>query len=253
MHRALKAITQLHRISEVPEVRRFTPDWRKLLTAYLGFPNPRLPFSIRCHGSTVEFRERSDIPTFWQVFFAHIYPVRPSDRLIIDAGANIGAFTLYALLHAPQAHVIAIEPAPDTVERLRKLLTDHGVIGRCTILQAALAAKAGSTTIEVAAASQLRVTGKGGVTVPTVTLDDIVDGHEKVDLLKIDAEGAEFEAIPAASAATLAKIERIEMEYHPWGDRPALFRHLQQQGFQLTLAKDNPGEPGYGMASLVRV
>lgn len=252
MQRAFKAITQLHRIAEVPGARRLTPDWPKLLAAYLGFPLPRLPFSIRCGGSTFEFRELSDIPTFWQIFVVHIYPVRATDRLIIDVGANVGAFTLYALLHAPAAHVIAIEPAPDSVERLRTLLGDHGLLSRCTIMQAALAAEAGTTTIELSPSSQLRVTGRGGLMVPTITLDRLVNDYREVDLLKIDAEGAEFQAFPNTGAAALARIARIEMEYHPCGDRQALFHYLQKQGFDLTLQEDNPGEHGYGMASLVR-
>ncbi len=56
--------------------------------------------------------------------------MRKTDRLIIDAGANIGAFVLYALLTAPNARVIAIEPAPDsyTASAVSPVMIDrHGI------------------------------------------------------------------------------------------------------------------------------
>lgn len=253
MYRALRAVTQFRRVAEIPQVCHATPDWRCLLSAYVDLWPARFPFSIRLATGPFEFREPSDVPTFWQVFFAQIYQVGPADRLIIDAGANIGAFTLYALLHAPHAHVVAIEPAPDTAERLRAAVQAHGFADRCTILQAALAAEAGTTTIQLSPNSQVRVTGRGGVSVPTVTLDGLIATYGSVDLLKLDIEGAEYEALPVASAATLRRIQRIEMEYHPDGDPEVLFRLLAQQGFAVRLESDKSCEAGYGMARLTRV
>lgn len=253
MARALNAIKQLHRVVEVPRARRVTPDWRPLLSAYLGLPFPKLPFSVRLASGPFEFRETSDVPTFWQIFFANIYRVQPTDRLILDVGANIGAFTLYALLHAPMAHVIAVEPAPDSAQRLQAVIESHGFAERCTVLRAALAAQMGTTTIEVLPASQFRRTGRAGVPVPTVTIDHLIGSYGSFDLLKLDAEGAEYESVFGASPAALHRIRRIEMEYHPWGDRQALLQHLAGQGFALQSASDNEGVSGYGMARLVNV
>ena len=223
-----------------------------MLCAYVGLWPVKFPFSIRLATGPFEFHEPSDVPTFWQVFFAQIYQVGPADRLIVDAGANIGAFTLYALLHAPNAYVIAIEPAPDTVERLRSTVEAHGFSHRCTIVQAALSATVGTTTIQLSSNSQVRVTGRGGVAVPTITLDSLIAAYGKVDFLKLDIEGAEYETLPVASPDTLSCIERIEMEYHPEGDPEMLFQHLKQHGFLVRLQSDKSCESGYGMATLIR-
>jgi FkbM family methyltransferase len=115
--------------------------------------------------------------------------VRRSDRLIVDAGANIGAFTVYALMTAPQARVISIEPGPDSCDRIRRLLRAHGFEHRCTSHQAALGGQRGVTSLNMDAGSQFRATGAGGVQVDMVTLDEVVAG--RVDLLKMDIEGAE--------------------------------------------------------------
>jgi hypothetical protein len=85
-----------------------------------------------------------------------------------------------------------------------------------------------------------------------VTLDSLLVG-KTVDLLKLDAEGAEYTALPAARADTLSRIRRIEMEYHPWGNPEHLFSQMTARGFTIQSAHDNPGaEPGYSMATLSR-
>jgi hypothetical protein len=53
------------------------------------------------------------------------------------------------------------------------------------------------------AKSELR--GQGGVSVQTLTLESLLAGHESVDLLKLDAEGAEYQALPVESRNSLLK------------------------------------------------
>ena len=247
MRRFAKAFANLGRWREILRCASLTEQWPRLTAAYLGMP-VRLPFSIALTSGSFEFREFSDVPTFWQIFFRNVYTVRPDDRLIIDAGANIGAFTLYCLLRAPQAFVIAIEPASDSCQRLRDLILRHGFANRCTVHQAALGDAPGTTTIEMQAGSQFRVSGRGGIEIPAVTLDSIAAPHETVDLLKIDVEGAEYDVLPAAATDTLGRIRRIEMEYHPAGDPWVLFRYLSDRGFSVDAFHDDGG--GYGTARL---
>jgi FkbM family methyltransferase len=212
----------------------------------------KLPFSINLPSGPFEFREISDIPTFWQIFFADLYSVRPTDRIIIDAGANIGAFTLYALLTNHKCHVVSVEPAPDTCDRLRALVSSHGVSSRCTIVEAALSSETGITTIQMCQGSQFRRTGKEGIPVSSTTLDDLVAPYDRVDLLKLDTQGAEYPALLTASPDILQRIRRIEMEYHPFGDVHELLRLLTERGFSLDDCRPNSNAPGYGMARLSR-
>ena len=85
-----------------------------------------------------------------------------------------------------------------------------------------------------------------------MTLDDLVAPYDRVDLLKLDTQGAEYPALLTASPDILQRIRRIEMEYHPFGDVQGLFRHLRERGFSLNNCQANPRAPGYGMASLSR-
>ena len=89
MGRLFRTLKNPRRFSEISLCKSATPEWVQLLTAYAGFPFR--PFSITLRSGPFEFQEKGDVATFWQVFFRNVYPVRPTDRLIVDADANIGA------------------------------------------------------------------------------------------------------------------------------------------------------------------
>ncbi len=247
--RLLKAARQLNRIPEVLRCRQHTPQWLRLSAAYIGLKSA-LPFEITLPSGKFEFREMSDIATFWQIFYRRIYAVEASDRLIIDAGANIGAFTLYALQAAPKAHVIAIEPAPDSCNRIRAMLRAHNLQSRCTLYQAALAAANGETTIQLDTGSQFRRTGISGTPVRAVALDSLIPSNATVDLLKMDIEGAEYEVLRSAAPQTMRRIRRLMLEYHPNASCRSAIDPLLATGFRLDLHRDD-GE-GYGMVWLSR-
>jgi amino acid adenylation domain-containing protein/FkbM family methyltransferase len=60
-----------------------------------------------------------------QVYFQHGITI-PDDALVIDAGANIGLFSLAVTASYPGARVIAFEPAPPTADVLRANLRANG-------------------------------------------------------------------------------------------------------------------------------
>lgn len=64
----------------------------------------------------------------------------PEDAVVVDAGANIGLFTLFVLEACPSARVWAIEPAPRTHEILRR---NAAASAQVTTLQCGVGAQAG--------------------------------------------------------------------------------------------------------------
>src|SRR5262252_5002710 len=158
--RILRAVRNPTRLAEVRECRNATPDWFRLFAAYIGAPFQ--PFTIRLASGSFEFREKSDVATFWRIFFNRLYELEPSDRLIFDAGANIGAFSLYALLKLHTANVIAVEPSGSTFSRLESTIRANGVAGRCTCIRAAVGGTNGTTRIMDSGPSQFRSVGHDG-------------------------------------------------------------------------------------------
>jgi len=154
---------------------------------------------------------------------------------VMDVGAHHGLYTLLASkLVGPTGRVIAFEPSPRERKRLMKHLRINGA-HNVEVDNSALAAKTGETELYLADSlndwcNSLRKPPNGAqqvVTVPTKTLDELVSQRNvsKIDLLKLDIEGGELDALLGAEK-TLASHQRpvilIEVQDHraaPWGHK----------------------------------
>lgn len=171
-------------------------------------------------------------------------------QCVIDAGGHIGAFALYAARKVgPEGRVVVFEPSPDNLELLRRNL-DANALSQIRLFPVGLAEAAGQAQIYVAepgadnpAANTLFPTeGRRGTGVPLERLDDVVEriGLARVDLLKIDVEGAELRVLRGAEK-TLKLTRRIVMEIHPARVEPAEVAHfLEKRGFTLRTLFQTP-------------
>jgi FkbM family methyltransferase len=125
--------------------------------------------------------------------------VRPGG-VFFDVGANVGYYTLLAsVLVGPSGRVVAFEPDPRNVSRLREHVRLNGA-DNVTIVDVAVADASGS---ERFAGDRGGLGGalaeSGGERVRTVTLDDAVAGGLPAPgYVKIDVEGAEFRVLSGA-------------------------------------------------------
>ncbi len=122
--------------------------------------------------------------------------------LFVDIGANAGIYTLTAALTG--ARVLAVEPNPKAIERLKFNIALNGCADRTIVESIGIAEKAGTFTMELDASNL-----GGGSLVPgwsakgkdieisCLPLLDVLKKHgiEKIDILKIDIEGAEDRAL----------------------------------------------------------
>lgn len=148
--------------------------------------------------------------------------LRPGDR-VIDAGANIGVFSVFAgRLVGPAGKVVAVEMMPRTLGRLRENLTRNHLAA--TVVEAALASRRGDHVVaaldpslggQATLALAHTLPAPQQVTVLTRTLDDVVDetlpGNDDIALLKMDIEGAELDAL-AGAPRTLSRLRAIVFE-----------------------------------------
>ena len=134
--------------------------------------------------------------------------LRPGDTFV-DAGANIGMHTL-AAARAMQGtgRIVAFEPHPVTHDLLRKSIWMNGFSDLVETRQAAVSDRAGAEHLYLGSTSghhslyplELKLTVPPPLEVPLLRIDDILDESGKVDLMKIDVEGAELEALRGAKA-----------------------------------------------------
>ena len=130
---------------------------------------------------------------------------------VIDIGANIGLFTVFlSKLVGPKGHLYAFEPILDTYWRMRENLA----LNRCdnaAAYQQALSNKNGTATMNVFpegyGAWNTFGTPKFGEiiavskeSVPLIKLDSFAkrENLKKVDFLKIDVEGYEYDVLQGA-------------------------------------------------------
>ena len=123
------------------------------------------------------------------------------DAVFLDIGANIGGYTLFAAAHAgPRARILAVEPQPEIFERLVYNIRQNP-FGNVKAIACALADRDGDVTLFVDADNRgetsMRIvhsdSAAAQMRVPAKTLESLVreEGFTKIDIIKLDVEGAE--------------------------------------------------------------
>jgi FkbM family methyltransferase len=159
---------------------------------------------------------------------ARLRPLAP--RTVFDVGANVGDWSRAALAALPAARVHAFEIAPATAEKLSRHAAGHA--DRLVVNRTGLSDAAGTATLHytpqsdtasslvgaamAVAAAHHRVTEVQTLTVPVTTGDSYVAAHglDRIDLLKIDVEGAEL-AVLRGFQDSFARglIDVVQFEY----------------------------------------
>jgi FkbM family methyltransferase len=117
--------------------------------------------------------------------------------VVLDIGAHIGYFT--ALAATRGATVLAFEPNQSTLPYLRRTLELNGVTDRVRVIESAVGASEGTATFFLSRAgdeSSLHRPAPDAEPVSVkVTPVDAVTAGVVVDVIKMDVEGAEVEAL----------------------------------------------------------
>jgi len=198
------------------------------------------------------------------VFFQKYYTppgfeIGPDD-VVVDVGANVGTFSVYAGLRT-RGRVLAVEPVPGNLEFLERNLRQNGC-SHVEVFGGALADKDGSIRLEVMdngvrhRLSDLGPTSAPGHTieVPSRTLATLMEerGIDHIDYLKLDCEGAEGLILPSLRGHWAERIRRIGLEFHdrlsPLGHE-ALEGLLAEMGFRTRLSWDGADVRGFLYAS----
>jgi FkbM family methyltransferase len=179
----------------------------------------KFPFGLRIPSS--------DIQIYKQIFTNNEYDfhVQSQPEVIVDAGANIGLASIYFANRYPEAKIIAIEP-----ERENFTLLKRNVAPYANIFPVEVALWHEHTEVQIIdhgrgewgfRTEERDVGGKradSGVPVhkvAAVTIDKIMDDYDlgKVDILKVDIEGAEKEVFSYAST-WIDKVDALIIELH---------------------------------------
>jgi FkbM family methyltransferase len=161
-----------------------------------------------------------EIGILHEVFIKKEYEIshkKHAATFIFDIGANIGCTSIFFAIQYPNSIIYAFEPNPFIYSRLHKNVSQFkNIIPVC-------AGISGETKIEtlyihkqMSQSSSLQNRGDSfqKVTVAMYTLDDIINTLHvsEIDILKIDAEGAEYEILKETKQ--LHRVNQIIGEVH---------------------------------------
>lgn len=115
---------------------------------------------------------------------------------VIDLGAHIGLSTLYFADYYREARIVAVEPDPGNFVCLRRNIDGIANRSRVSTVHACIAGAKGTVQFSTDGPSWGRsiMNGTGtGIDVPCLSLGDLLEQFnlEKVDIVKMDIEGAE--------------------------------------------------------------
>jgi len=178
------------------------------------------------------------------------------NSVIIDAGANIGAFSVFAANLAPKGHVYCFEPTPGTFEILRK---NTKIYPNITIFQKGLGEVAKNADLiineDAPAANTLADSGmldnpndvghyKKRVRVGVVTIDNFMRevGVDGLDFIKIDAEGYEKRILIGAkdTIKRLSPVMSMSAYHHP-NDKKDLSAYVRSldQNYKFKISRES--------------
>jgi len=192
-------------------------------------------------------QDEAIIKSLWKTnsYFSLGYIPQEND-IIIDIGANIGAFTIEAALFG--AEVWSYEPWPETFEMLKKNIILNKVEKKVH------AYMQGVYTRRTKMKMWESLRGHGGnnlyknncnpekyLIVDLIPINGLLECFEKINFLKIDCEGGERDIIPIAC---LKNVDAIMLEWHKLEDKAKILRHLKAQGFNITYVETYPDNLG---------
>lgn len=170
-----------------------------------------------------------------EIYGSEIYrfSVNTESPLIVDIGANIGVSVNYFLACYPQARILAFEADPKIFNHLvRNVPADNRNV---ELINKAVWNENTRLNFSQEGADGGRVEGSAGIEIDAVDIREVIQG-KKIDLLKIDIEGAEQQVLPAC-AGMLGNVNRIFVEYHSVSGcqqrLDEILKVLVDQGFRL--------------------
>jgi FkbM family methyltransferase len=216
-------------------IRLFREPWA-VLSAYVRRRPPAAGYielrdGLRIHVSD----DPLDVVTVVGIFVRRDYGVPERGSEVLDIGANIGVFTLFAV-HCGAARVHAYEPSTDAFACLTRNVRDNRLEDRVSAFQVAVGAGPERTIAFPRKSSVFNSVSMAGSAdcdpVELKTLASVLGPLATPHLIKLDCEGEEEFILASSDDETVRKLSHIRLEYHHGRSR-AIIADLQARGFRV--------------------
>jgi FkbM family methyltransferase len=223
----------------------YTYSLKKYLLKFLF---NRKPFPLQFDGATFLVEPgSSDLYTIYEICYDRGYEPRQQQppyhyRTIVDFGANIGVFSVWAAQAFHPEKLVAVEMEPACFRQLNANIKLNGLESVIRPIQAAIYEHSGQVATHRRVGfsfHELRPHGSQHC-VPSFSFADFLQhtGLNTIDLLKIDIEGAEKYLLTAENAGLFReRVKYILLETHSINDFGVdrCVAYLRDLGFKLVL------------------
>lgn len=161
------------------------------------------------------------------------FPIEGEPQVLFDIGGHIGSASVYFARRFPKARIFTFEPAPDNFELLKLNTAPYPNI---KVFNFGLGSQSGTFRmkglehgLDTGGRSLIPEAGLGGDRMLEVQIRSVVDflrenAITKVDFIKIDTEGAEYDILTAFPEPILKEVKWMIGELHDVRDFELLAR-----------------------------
>ena len=158
---------------------------------------------------------------------------------VVDAGANVGFFTLYAKYYGAK-RIYSIDPDPLPFFYLEK---NFGQDPNIILLNKGMNVSDDGMDINISFEASvgtgefLSATNSMKLHIPTISIDSILKIENNINLLKLDIEGTEFKVIENLNKKHFDKINQFFIEFH--FDPKPIAKKLTENGYKVEYRDSN--------------
>jgi FkbM family methyltransferase len=164
----------------------------------------------------------------------------PAAPCILDLGAHHGLYAVAALHEYPGSRIVCVEPSASALAALRRNLVVNSYANRARIVNVALALEPGPGLLQHApdgtwgnSLYEEESVSLGSERVTLATLDAILDG-EQPQIVKCNAEGAEFSLIDELERTGVRPALMVVMVHPQFGDMERLVEKAKSMGYEVS-------------------
>lgn len=227
----------LHKLEAFSIATRILRNWNVYFLLYFDALK-KDPILMLKNNLKIKLRKNStDIYAFtniwiWEEYKNKILTIGKNDT-IIDIGAHIGLFSLYASQFCTDGKIYSFEPMKLNFDLL-SFNINLNKIKNIKSFQKAVSNESGILKLYLnsdGAAHSVFQKGETYEDVESTTLKEIMDSNDIgfCNLLKLDCEGSEYIILNSLPESYYQRIQNIVMEYHLAKEKPELIKNLMNK------------------------
>jgi FkbM family methyltransferase len=158
----------------------------------------------------------------------------PDEGIVVDLGANVGSFTMQALANSKNCNVIAVEPNEELNRLFSRQIEFNSFSSRVILHRFFIGFRS--------AKQNQMLNDPLSKDAQFITQKEFIEMNKlsRIDFLKCDIEGSEFDFINDTSLLQITK--QLAIEIHDFaGDRNIFIKKLKEFGFLIGPIKDDFG------------